>query len=135
MIRRRPPEIFRDTRRMRHDFPGLATFQVRLEEQVRVIKIREHQIEIADVIHPRRIEHRAWREERAERAVIYRAHRIEIITVQRDFRQSRMSEHFDVRVRPALAEQPQRRQCHDEVTECPTHESRESVSHDFYKHL
>ena len=93
--------------------------QVRLEELVGIVEVGEHEIEAADVVHPRRIEHGARHEEGAERTAIDRAHGIEIETARAcdGIGQGGMAEKLDVRIGPALAQQPQRRQRHEQIAQ------------------
>ena len=96
---------------------GWQRSRVVKEEAIRIVKVREHQVEVADVIHPPWIEHSARSKERAERAVIHGADRVEVVALQGNLRDARMAEHFDVRIGPALTQQTQGGKRDDEVTQ------------------
>jgi hypothetical protein len=114
------------------DLSRFASLQVEEEKAVRIVEVGKDQIEIADVIHPGGIEDRARGEERAERPVIHRAGGVEVEAAQCDLGNAGMAEDFDVRVRPAFANEPHGGQGEDEVAQ-RTPSNKKNIFHEMKK--
>ena len=117
MMGGRTIEGFRHPGRMGQDLNWIASLEVAQEKPVGIVEVGKDQIEIADIIHPFRIEDSMRSEESAQRTVIYRADSVEVMAIQANLGKTGLAEHLDVGIGPAFAQEAESGQRYDEITE------------------
>src|ERR1700761_5604553 len=102
---------------MHQDATGIAPLEVGTKKAVGIIEIGKDQIESTDVIHPVGIENGTGHEKGAERTVIHRTGRIEVVTLQGNLGEARVAKQLDVRIGPLLAQKTHRGQGDNEIAQ------------------
>ena len=112
---------FRFVRAVRagNELADCTAANIGFENLVRVVKIRNDQVELGEVIHQIRLKCAATGEKARQPARLNRLHAIHQTTCHRELRDVRITEHFQVRLGKLAAQGGNGRQRENKIADCP----------------